>query len=99
MATHEVAIVRRMVDPDMYYFEVLDAQAKKHVVQMPKSILSVIPKGYEPRSDDEHLEILAKGIVMAELNPETCFHNVERECVNKAYRAVLGPQKDDSTNG
>jgi hypothetical protein len=95
LMARDVAIVKRQEMVDMYYYEVLDERLQKHSVQLPKSILTVEPQHYLRGTDQQHLDIIACGVVLMRSDLDTCFHRVDRESVDRAYEAALTVESFD----
>lgn len=98
MTTRDVAIVRRFEMPDFYMYEVIDEKLHKHVVEISADLLNIEPKDFTRGSDQQHLDILACGAVLLNLTPEATFHRVDREMVDRAYRAAVRLQSFERLN-
>jgi hypothetical protein len=92
MNTRDVAIVRRYQTADIFGYEVIDEQLQRHVVEISAAVLNVEPRGYDRGTDEEHLDIVACGTVLSNLTPDANYHRVDREMVDRAYRAALRHQ-------
>lgn len=88
MKEREARIVKRDETSDVFYFELLDEDNRRHIVQIPRDVASAEPQGFERGTDDDHVETIARGIVLSELNEDVCFHNVSRGQIERAYKAV-----------
>ncbi len=71
---------------------VSDMFHRHFIVEMPKSVLKVIPKRFKRGSDAEHAGIIAAGAVLLNLDPEEMFLKVDGSMVNRAYEAASGAQ-------
>ena len=96
MRPRTALIVERNDMPDMINFEVLDENRLRHVVQISRELLTVAPEGFTRGTDEEHLETLAKGAVLTEMNKDICFHQVSRGEVDRLYRAVALTSSTDN---
>jgi hypothetical protein len=89
MQTRDVAIVRRYQTADIFGYEVIDDKLHKHVVEIQASVLDVEPSEFARGTDQQHLDTVACGAVMMNLTPEATYHRVDREMVDRAYRAAV----------
>lgn len=89
MNTRDVAIVRRYQTADIYGFEVIDDMLQRHVVEISAAVLDVEPKEFARGTDQQHLDTVACGAVLSNLTPDATYHRVDREMVDRAYRAAL----------
>jgi hypothetical protein len=89
MTTRDVAIVRRYETPDFYMYEVVDEKLCKHVVAVSSEVLNVEPKEFQRGTDQQHLDTMACGAVLLNLIPDATFHRVDKEMVDRAYRAAV----------
>lgn len=96
--THDVAIVKRYEMADTFFYEVIDQKLRKHVVEIPSYVLDVEPREFKRGNNQQHLDTLACGTVLMNLEPDTIFHRVDRETVDRAYRAALRLQSFDQLN-
>ena len=89
MNTRDVAIVRRYQTADVYGYQVVDSDLHRHVVEISAEVLNVEPKEFARGTDQQHLDIVACGAVLINLYPDTRYHRVDREMVDRTYRAAL----------
>jgi hypothetical protein len=83
-----VTVVGRQTEVDLYRYTIVDAEHRAHTVEIPFSILVVQPRDYSRGTDNEHLDMIARGTVLMRTDPEDNFHKVDRSMVNRAYAAV-----------
>src|SRR5688572_3732237 len=89
MNTRDVAIVRRYQTVDVYGYELIDEKLHRHVVEIQSSVLDVEPSEFARGTDQQHLDIIACGAVLTNLTPDATYHRVDREMVDRAYRAAV----------
>jgi hypothetical protein len=87
--TRDVAIVRRYQTADIYGYEIIDDQLQRHIVEVQASVLDVEPSEFSRGTDQQHLDIVACGAVLTNLTPDATYHRVDREMVDRAYRAAV----------
>ena len=91
-------IVKRRKMEDLYRYTVADANHRVHTVEIPASMLAVIPQEFQRGSDEEHLDIIACGTVLMRFNEDAIFHKVDRSMINRAYNAALRSQFSPGVN-
>jgi hypothetical protein len=89
MNTRDVAIIRRYQTADIFGYEIIDEKLHLHVVEIQASVLNVEPEEFTRGTDQQHLDIIACGAVLTNLTPEATYHRVDREMVDRAYRAAV----------
>lgn len=89
MNTRDVAIVRRYQTADVYGYEIIDEHLQRHIVEVQASVLDVEPSEFSRGTDQQHLDIVACGAVLTDLTPDSTYHRVDREMVDRAYRAAV----------
>ncbi len=89
MKTRDVAIIRRYQTVDVYGYEIMDENLVRHVVEVQSAVLDVEPTEFARGTDQQHLDIIACGAVLTNLTPGATYHRVDREMVDRAYRAAV----------
>jgi hypothetical protein len=89
MKPRDVAIIRRYQTVDVYGYEIMDENLQRHVVEVQASVLDVEPTEFARGTDQQHLDIVACGAVLTNLIPDATYHRVDREMVDRAYRAAV----------
>ncbi len=88
----EITVISHTRLPELFRYEIADSQHRKHTVEIHQDVLSVTPTSYARGTDIEHLETIACGTVLMDLDPESRFHKVDRSMVNRAYEAASRAQ-------
>lgn len=87
-----VTLVRRQELIGMFRYEIADSASRRHTVEIPTQILRVDPRNHNRGTDQDHLDIIACGTVLASLDQNETFHTVDRSMVNRAYEAASHAQ-------
>ena len=92
MYMNNVTLVEWQQGPDIFRCTVSDATRRHHTVEIPRTVLAVEPQEFRRGTDAEHVGIVAAGIVLMSLDPETIFHKADTSMVNRAYHAAAKAQ-------
>ena len=89
---NQVTLVGRTEMPGLFRYEIADEKRRNHTVEIPSTVLMIEPQNHTRGSDKEHLDTIACGAVLMNLDPESRFHKVDRSMVNRAYDAASHAQ-------
>lgn len=83
-----VTLVKWVEGLDFFRCTVADMVSRIHTIEMPRSILAVIPNEFKRGSDAEHVGIIAAGTVLLSNDVDERFHKVDSSIVSRAYAAA-----------